>query len=144
MYISFARALRLAVGSRRERPSNFIPDDGVPQTVLEVKDAKAFRAQVLEAKEPTVVLFWATWCPFCRRYKPEFDKLAAQRPWRFASVYLDDESNPLWDDYAVDVVPTLALFRAGQLVDRQDGVLGYGIDRKATDAFATRVAPGLS
>ena len=109
-----------------------------------MKDAKAFRAQVLESTEPTVALFWATWCPFCRRYKPEFDKLAARWPWRFASVYLDDESNPLWDDYAVAVVPTLALFRDGKLVDRQDGILGYGIDRRATDAFAQRVSSELS
>ncbi len=111
--------------------------------MLEVKDPKAFRIEVLESKEPTVALFWATWCPFCRRYKPEFDKLAAKWPWRFASVYLDDESNPLWDDYSVEVVPTLALFRGGKLVDRQDGILGYGIDRKATDAFVSRVGPTL-
>ena len=111
--------------------------------MLDVKDAKAFKAEILEPKEPTVALFWATWCPFGRRYKPEFDKLAAKWPWRFASVYLDDESNPLWDDYSVEVVPTLALFRDGQLVDRQDGVLGYGIDRKATDAFVARVTKAL-
>ena len=109
-------------------------------SVLEVKDAKAFRTEVLGFQEPTVTLFWATWCPFCRRYKPEFDKLAAQHAWRFASVYLDDESNPLWDDYAVEVVPTLALFRDGKLVDREDGILGYGLDRRATEAFVTRVA----
>lgn len=106
-----------------------------------MKDAKAFRTEVLESREPTVALFWATWCPFCRRYKPEFDKLASQHPWRFASVYLDDESNPLWDDYAVEVVPTLALFRDGKLVDREDGILGYGLDPKATAAFVSRVAP---
>ncbi len=112
--------------------------------MLDAKDAKAFRAQVLESDQPTVTLFWATWCPFCRRYKPEFDKVAAKLPWRFAAVYLDDESNPLWDDYNVEVVPTLALFRGGKLVDRQDGILGYGIDRKATDAFVERVTKSLS
>ncbi len=42
------------------------------------------------------------------------------------------------------MVPTLALFREGKLVDRQDGILGYGIDRKATDAFAARVSSALS
>ncbi len=124
--------------------SSFIPDGRVRHRVLDVKDAKAFRAEVLESAEPTVALFWATWCPFCRRYKPEFDKLAAKWPWRFASVYLDDEANPLWDDYSVEVVPTLALFRGGKLVDRQDGILGYGIDRKATDAFVARVTEVLS
>ncbi len=109
-----------------------------------MKDAKAFHTQVLESSEPTVVLFWATWCPFCRRYKPEFDKIAATHAWRFASVYLDDESNPLWDDYAVEVVPTLVLFRGGEVVERQDGILGYGIDRKATESFVGRVASKLS
>lgn len=112
--------------------------------MLEAKDGKAFRAQVLEARESTVTLFWATWCPFCRKFKPEFDKLAAQKPWRFVSVCLDDDSNPLWDDYAVDVVPTLALFKDGKLVDRQAGILGYGLDRKATDAFVARVTSELS
>ncbi len=121
-----------------------MPDGRVRRCVLEVKNAKAFRAQVLESPEPTVALFWATWCPFCRRFKPEFDKLAAQRPWRFASVYLDDESNPLWDDFAVEVVPTLALFRDGKLIDREDGILGYGLDRRATDAFVSRVVSQVS
>ena len=112
--------------------------------MLEVKDAKAFQTSVLASAEPTVALFWATWCPFCRRFKPEFDKIAAKHPWRFASVYLDDESNPLWDDYNVEVVPTLALFREGKLVERQDGILGYGIDRKALDGFVERVGAALS
>ncbi len=112
--------------------------------MLEVKDADAFKKEVLGSKEPTVALFWATWCPFCRKFKPEFDKLAAQKAWRFASVYLDDESNPLWDDYEVEVVPTLAVFWDGKLVDRQDGILGYGLDKKAVDAFVARVSPKLS
>lgn len=112
--------------------------------MLEVRNASAFQKEVLSSKEPIVALFWATWCPFCRKFKPEFDKLAAQKPWQFASVYLDDESNPLWDDYAVDVVPTLALFLDGKLLDRQDGVLGYGLDKKAVESFVTRVAPKVS
>ncbi len=109
------------------------------QDVIEARSPASFRTDVLEAQESTVVMFWATWCPFCRRFRKNFDDLAASRPWRFAAVYLDDYENPLWDDYAVDVVPTLALFRDGKLVDREDGVLGYGIDRKMIDAFLRRV-----
>ena len=111
--------------------------------MLEVRDPNAFESTVLGADEPTVVMFWATWCPFCRRFKQEFEKLAASRPWRFAAVYLDDESNPLWEDYAVDVVPTLALFRDGRVADRLDGILGYGIDRKMAEDFVRRVEPAL-
>ncbi len=111
--------------------------------MLEAKDPESFRREVLESDQPTVALFWATWCPFCRRFKPEFDKLAASKPWRFVSVFLDDEDNPLWDEYAVDVVPTLALFHRGRLVDRADGVLGYGLDRRAVDGFVERAAASL-
>ncbi len=109
--------------------------------MLQVRDPDGFHRDVLEAEEPTVVMFWATWCPFCRKFKGEFETLAATKPWRFAAVDLDDEDNPLWDDYAVDVVPTLALFRGGELVDRENGILGYGIDRKMASAFVRRVEP---
>lgn len=112
--------------------------------MIEATSADAFRTQVLEFTEPTVVMFWATWCPFCRRFRKEFEALAAAKPWRFAAVYLDDYSNPLWDDFDVDVVPTLALFRDGQLVEREDGVLGFGIDRKMLDSFLSRAESALA
>src|SRR2546426_9851516 len=82
--------------------------------MLQVKNPDAFQESVVQAAEPTVVMFWATWCPFCRRFKKEFEKLAAGRPRRFAAVYLDDEDKPLWEGYAGDVGPTLALFRGGE------------------------------
>src|SRR2546422_11048524 len=82
--------------------------------MLQVRNPDAFQESVVQAAEPTVVMFWATWCPFCRRFKQEFEKLAAPRPWRFAAVYLGDEDNPLWEGYAVDVVPPPALFPGGE------------------------------
>ena len=109
----------------------------------EVRDADAFRRDVLESQDPTVVLFWATWCPFCRRFASEFERLSDRVRARFARVYLDDESNPLWEDYDVGVVPTIALFRGGKLVDREEGTLGYGLDRRAVEAFVERIAPRL-
>src|SRR3972149_2688107 len=57
------------------------------------------------------------------------------------SVYLDDYESPLWEDYDVSVVPTLALFRGGELVDREVGVLGYGVDPARAGAVAARVGP---
>ena len=111
--------------------------------MLQVKDPETFNTAVMQADGPTVVMFWATWCPFCRRFKQEFEKLESSRPWRFAAVYLDDESNPLWDEYAVNVVPTLAVFRDGKLLERMDGILGYGIDKAMVDDFVRRVQPVL-
>jgi len=111
--------------------------------MLQVRDPDAFQETVVQAREPTVVMFWATWCPFSRRFNAEFEKLAASRPWRFAAVYLDDEENPLWEEYAVEVVPTLALFREGKVADRLDGILGYGIDNRMVEEFVHRVEPAF-
>lgn len=111
--------------------------------MMEIRELQEFD-RLLKAPEPTVVLFWATWCPFCRRFKPEFDRLSREIPCRSAAVYLDDESNPLWDDYAVDVVPTLMLLRGGEVLDRENGILGYGLDREAVSGFANRVRARLS
>src|SRR5213083_1133822 len=62
----------------------------------------------------------------------------------FAALYLDDEENPLWEEYAVEVVPTLALFREGKVADRLDGILGYGIDNRMVEEFVRRVEPALA
>jgi len=112
--------------------------------MLEIRRAEEFERLLLDSEEPTVVLFWATWCPFCRRFKPEFDRLRERIPCRFATVSLDDASNPLWDDCAIDVIPTLAFVRGGAVVDRENGVLGYGLDARAVEDFANRVRAHLS
>ena len=106
---------------------------------IEVGDAEAFDREVLRARDPTVVMFWAEWCPFCRRFRPTFDARASQSDGRFAVVRLDDEDNPLWDTYGVKVVPSLAYFRGGALVARKDGRLGRGLAADDLDAFLARV-----
>lgn len=111
--------------------------------MIDVRDPETFQTSVLQSAEPTVVMFWATWCPFCRRFKSELERVVSGRPGRFAAVYLDDENNPLWEEYAVAVVPTLALVRDGKVVDRLDGILGYGIDRGMVESFLRRTEPLL-
>src|SRR2546425_7041811 len=103
--------------------------------MLQVKDPAAFQKTVVESDEPTVVMFWATWCPFCRRFKQEFERLAASHPWGFAPRYLDDEDNPPWDDYAGGVVPTIALFLSAKVGGRLYGVPCFGTGRAMVYAF---------
>src|SRR5574342_923948 len=102
---------------------------------IEVADADAFRRDVLEAPGPTVVVFWAAWCPFCRSFRRLFDETAARSAGRFAVVRLDDEESPLWDEYRVNVVPSLAYFRDGGLIARRDGRLGRGLAADELSAF---------
>src|SRR3989304_1513401 len=102
---------------------------------FEVGSAEEFERDVLGGPEPTAGMFWAAGCPFCRSFRPAFDARASQSGTRFAVVRLDDEDNPLWDAYRVDVVPTLAYFRGGELVARKDGKLGRGLSGPELAAF---------
>jgi len=86
-----------------------------------------FEAEVLKEEGPVIVLFEASWCPFCRAFKPIMEGHEAEFPYSVVAVLLDDESDPLWDLYSVEVVPTLAVFESGLLVFRVDGVLGVGL-----------------
>ena len=85
-------------------------------------------------------MFTTSWCPFCRRFKPKFLDAVAKNPdVRSAMVYIDDYDNPLWDEYRVDVVPTLVVFHGGRPMFRRDGVLGAGLresDLRAAVDFA--------
>ncbi len=95
---------------------------------LEVSTVETFRQEIERTPATTVVMFTTSWCPFCRRFKPKFLESVAQNPEvRHAMVYIDDYDNPLWDEYRVEVVPTLAVFRQGQPAFRRDGVLGMGL-----------------
>jgi thioredoxin-like negative regulator of GroEL len=109
--------------------------------VFEVMDEESFDRAVLPADEPTVVAFWAAWCPHCRRFRPLFERESADRGGRFAIVRLDADDNPLWERYAVAVVPTVALFHRGEVAARKDGMLGRGISGHDLAAFLDDALP---
>ncbi|TLZ67582.1 MAG: thioredoxin family protein [Methanobacteriota archaeon] len=97
---------------------------------IQVTTVPDFRREVERSSEPTVVMFTTTWCPFCRRFKPKFVEVATKADVRSVIAYIDDWENPLWDEYTIDVVPTLILFEGGKPVYRRDGVLGRGLGEK--------------
>ena len=105
---------------------------------LEISTVPDFRREVEGSPEPTVVMFTTSWCPFCRRFKPKFVEAAAKADLRCAMVYIDDWENPLWDEYRVEVVPTLVLFENGRPVARRDGVLGRGLGDHDLTAILAR------
>lgn len=84
-------------------------------------------AELAKAKT-TLVLFYATWCPFCMRFEPFFNEEVAQYKFEnVVHVLLDDYDNPLWDDYDISAVPTVILFENGKVSNRLDGHLGRGL-----------------
>jgi len=79
-----------------------------------------------------LVLFCASWCPFCREFFPRFDKAVSKSRFdKVLRVYVDDDDNPLWEDYSLDAVPTVMLFAYGREASRLDARLGFGLSEKA-------------
>jgi len=89
-----------------------------------------FEMEVLRATDPVIVLFDASWCPFCRAFRPTMERHQDEFPWPVTAVLLDDTNDSLWDTYSIDVIPTLAVFESGRSVFKADGILGVGLGEK--------------
>ena len=89
--------------------------------------------------EGVLVLFCASWCPFCQDFFPAFDKMTAKHAFdKVLHVYIDDEDNPLWEDYSIESVPTLVLFEQGKVTRRLDAKLGFGLSEKTFSEWLKR------
>lgn len=77
-----------------------------------------------------IVLFYASWCPYCRSFVPVFKRLVTPTVGTVVHVLLDDYDNPLWDDYSIEAVPTVIFFENGKIMRRLDGRFGVGLNEK--------------
>ena len=81
----------------------------------------------LRNKEKVFVLFYASWCPFSRRFLPIFEKYSETKPQSCMQVKIDDKAE-LTEKYSVDVVPTVLVFEKGTVTKRLDGEPGEGLN----------------
>jgi len=87
--------------------------------------------QILEKNETVLVLFYASWCPYCRNIVSSFDKKVSKSSFEIViHVILDDFDSPLWDEYDVEAVPTIIFFEKGKIIKRLDGKSGLGLSEK--------------
>lgn len=86
--------------------------------VLEVSDA-SFQSEVLDAKQPVLVDFWAPWCGPCRQIAPMIDALANENVGQAKVVKINIDDNPeAAMTYGIQSIPTLIVFKNGEPTQR--------------------------
>jgi thioredoxin 1 len=89
--------------------------------VEKVTDA-TFETDVLKASGPVVVDFWAEWCGPCRMIAPALEEISTSLNGKVKIVKLNVDENPKTAaKYGIQSIPTLMIFKNGQMASRQVG-----------------------
>lgn len=89
---------------------------------VELTDSN-FEEKVLQSDKPVLVDFWAEWCGPCRIVGPVVDELAGEYEGRVVIGKVNvDENQAISAKYGIRNIPTLLVFKNGEIVDKQVGV----------------------
>ena len=81
-----------------------------------------FESEVLKSTTPVLVDFWATWCGPCKALGPKLEELAGSYTSKVKFVKVDVDQNPeTASRFGIRGIPTLILFKNGQMVDQLVG-----------------------
>jgi thioredoxin 1 len=87
-------------------------------------DNNNFKADVLDAASPVVVDFWAEWCGPCKMIGPSLEEIATELAGKVKIAKLNIDENPeLAARFGVRSIPTLMIFKGGEVADMKVGAL---------------------
>ena len=102
---------------------------------LEITDAN-FEEVVLKSSQPVLVDFWAEWCGPCRMLGPIIEELSSDYDGKAVIGKVDVDSNQQYAaQFGVRNIPTVLIFKDGELVNRQVGVSQKSVYADYIDAL---------
>ncbi|HMF77253.1 MAG TPA: thioredoxin [Bryobacteraceae bacterium] len=104
----------------------------------------SFDKDVLTADVPVLVDFWAEWCGPCRMMGPTVDQVATEYAGKVKVGKLDVDSNQQTASrYGIRGIPTVLLFKGGQIVEQKVGAIGKPEFQKMIDKHTVAVKATL-
>ncbi len=101
--------------------------------IVTVSDAE-FESSVLQGDKPSLIDFWADWCQPCKMLAPTVEEIAGEYEDKIMVGKLNVDDNPATaTKYGIRGIPTLLLFKGGQVVQQLVGVKSKAEIKKIID-----------